>query len=102
MAKRKESWDCIKEIKKNKLDNVMKFWETHYRKAEQNEIYVTCLAVFQFFTQENPTSGLNICEFVRQSVALGIGSKKCRKNSVFLFRPMSFFQLSQQIILGHH
>ena len=55
MAKRKESWDCIKEIKKNKLDNVMKFWETHYRKAEQNEIYVTCLAVFQFFTQENPT-----------------------------------------------
>ena len=39
MAKRKESWDCMKEIKKNRLDNVRKFWERHYRKAEQNEAY---------------------------------------------------------------
>ena len=89
MAKRKESWDCMKEIKKNRLDNVRKFWERHYRKAEQNEAYVTCLAVFQFFTKENPTSGLDMSEFVRQSQVLGIGSKKCRKKSVFLSRPIS-------------
>ena len=45
MAKRKESWDCMKEIKKNRLDIVRKFWDKHYRKAEQNEAFILIVEV---------------------------------------------------------
>ena len=65
----------------------MQFWENHYKKAEKNEPYVTCAEVYRFFSRENPNIGLDMSEFFRQSVQLGVGYKKCRKKSVFLSSP---------------
>ena len=89
MAKRNEKMASYQEIKKRKVDNLPIFWEKPYRKAEPNEIYVNCSEVFKFFSSENLNSGLDMSEFVRQSVLLGIGYKKCRKKSVFLSKPFS-------------
>ena len=89
MAKRKDNGTCMEEIKSNKLDYVRQFWENHYKKAKKNEPYVTCAEVYRFFTRENPNTGLDMSEIVRQSMQLGVGYKKCRKKSVFTSSPLS-------------